>query len=126
MVDAARLTLGYSGKLKKEFFMSLQTLLLALCVSLLIGCADPVSSSSPSAQVCQGFGCATKSNDFPSRAATHHPTKDEKIRVRRGEDPQFGSEEIRVHGSFPMHFFTSLSAIPVTQSSVEPFTEPKA
>jgi len=79
-------------------------LLAACCAGLLTGCAGPVSSSSPSAQICQGFGCVTTPGRFPSRAETHRPTKEEKIRARQGEDPRTGAEELRVQGNFPVHF----------------------
>lgn len=82
--------------------MLLRLLLLAGCTSLLVSCVGPVSSS-PSTQICQGFGCATGPGSFPSRAETHRPTKDEKIRARQGKDPRFGSEEISVQSRFPVH-----------------------
>lgn len=73
----------------------------------LASCADgsAPSGSGTSSQpisVCQGFGCKTTPGKTPSRAETHKPTKDEKIRARRGENPNFGSDEWSVGGSFPM------------------------
>ncbi|MDC6119607.1 hypothetical protein PJX95_16255 [Serratia rubidaea] len=65
--------------------------------TLLNACAtDGISLSSPS--VCQGFGCGNRPGEQADQAATHKPTKDEKIRAHRGENPDFGSDDIRISG----------------------------
>lgn len=43
--------------------------------------------------VCTGFGCSNLPGKPPGRIDTHKATKNEKIRARRGESPDFGSEE---------------------------------
>lgn len=77
---------------------------LAVLTLLLAGCADsyPTTEQEKSLSVCQGFGCETQPGKLPTSAATHKPTRDEKIRARQGQNPDFGSENIRV--SAPIHF----------------------
>ncbi|MCP1440753.1 hypothetical protein J3D56_004189 [Erwinia persicina] len=68
----------------------------------LAACSNPQpQDKTPSLKICKGFGCDSLPGKPPSRADTHKPTKDEKIRARRGESPDFGSEELNVGGRFP-------------------------
>lgn len=77
--------------------MNLRIMAILLMTVLLNACAtDGISLSSPS--VCQGFGCGNRPGEQADQAATHKPTKDEKIRARRGENPDFGSDDIRISG----------------------------
>ncbi|AVJ17230.1 hypothetical protein CLM71_08845 [Serratia sp. MYb239] len=77
--------------------MNFRIIVILLMTALLNACSsDGISLSSPS--VCQGFGCEKKPGEQPDQAATHKPTKDEKIRARRGENPNFGSDNITLSG----------------------------
>lgn len=83
-------------------FQSIKVLL-AICLSLVLAAcsnhysADPESSTSQPI-ICSGFGCSTSPGKLPSRMETHKATKEEKIRARRGESPDFGSGEWSVGG----------------------------
>lgn len=75
--------------------------ILSVCVSLTLAACNsyaplPTESSSSEPVVCSGFGCSKTPGKLPSRMETHKATKDEKIRARRGEAPNFGSEEWRI------------------------------
>jgi len=78
---------------------------LALLASSLFIASCSTDYGSPkvgSPQICQGFGCPSALGSKPNSAETHKPTKDEKIRVRSGEKPNFGSENISV--GFPVRW----------------------
>lgn len=70
----------------------------------LAGCADsyPTTEQEIKPSVCQGFGCETRPGKLPTDISTHKATKDEKIRARQGDSPDFGSENI--HISMPRHY----------------------
>lgn len=78
--------------------------ILMLFTFFLSGCTStyPGEVKIERSPVCQGFGCKKGPGTFPNNAATHKPTKDEKIRVRQGLPPNFGSEEITI--SAPVYF----------------------
>jgi len=77
---------------------------IAVLTLSLAGCADadPTTEREKSISVCQGFGCETRPGKLPTYAATHKPTRDEKIRARQGDSPDFGSENI--HISMPRRY----------------------
>ena len=75
----------------KIWTLTVLTLSLAGCAD-----ADPTTEREKSISVCQGFGCENRAGKLPTHASTHKPTRDEKIRVRQGGNPDFGSENIRV------------------------------
>lgn len=90
--------------------MGLRMITVFITPILLAACVDsdyrPVTSTvsaENSTNICQGFGCANTPGKLPSRPETHKPTKDEKIRARQGENPNFGSEEWRVSATFPIN-----------------------
>ncbi|MGU9760796.1 hypothetical protein ACV1BL_25240 (plasmid) [Serratia marcescens] len=60
--------------------------------------SNGLSINSHPQPICQGFGCIDKPGKLPSSIENHKATKDEKIRVRRGENPNFGSDEISIRG----------------------------
>lgn len=75
--------------------------ILSVCLSLTLAACNsyaplPTEPSSSEPVVCSGFGCSKTPGKLPSRMETHKATKDEKIRARRGEAPNFGSEEWRI------------------------------
>lgn len=76
----------------------------AVLILLVTGCADSYSTAEQEKKtaVCQGFSCETRPGRLPINAATHKPTRDEKIRARQGANPDFGSENMRV--GVPLHF----------------------
>ncbi|MDN4627808.1 hypothetical protein [Erwinia sp. PsM31] len=75
--------------------------LVSLSLTLAACSNPPPQDKTPPLKICKGFGCDSLPGKTPSRADTHKPTKDEKIRARRGESPDFGSEELNVGGRFP-------------------------
>lgn len=76
----------------------------ALITVMLSACADNGPFTAPSSGhpqgICQGLGCNTPRNSKPSASGTptRKATRDEKIRARRGEDPQFGQQDITIRG----------------------------
>lgn len=74
---------------------------ITLCTSLLLTSCNNHYSSDPSPAptqpaICSGLGCIKAPGKPTSRLETHKATKDEKIRARRGESPDFGSEELNI------------------------------
>lgn len=82
-------------------------LVLTACLPfIMVACSSETSHTPTSAprelKACTGFGCTQSPGKLPSRIETHKATKDEKIRARRGESPDFGSGEGSVSG--PLRF----------------------
>ncbi|MEW5289121.1 hypothetical protein ABW286_07990 [Erwinia papayae] len=81
----------------------MKAIMLLILSTLLSACSsDPHQPHPSSGEICQGFGCSTAPGKLPSRADTHKPTKEEKIRVRQGGTPDFGSDEMSIGGHFPL------------------------
>lgn len=78
--------------------------ILMLLAFFLSGCAStyPGEVKIERSPACREWGYKTWPGTFPNNAAAHKPTKEEKIRVRQGLPPNFGSEDISI--SFPIHF----------------------
>ncbi|WP_337029781.1 hypothetical protein [Pantoea agglomerans] len=81
---------------------SIKILITAAISFTLLACSSDTSYNPDSPpdelSVCTGFGCSKSPGKRPSSIDTHKATKNEKIRARRGESPDFGSEEWSVGG----------------------------
>lgn len=79
-----------------------KVILIGLIAVLMQGCESGpdgrgISSSEPI--VCQGSDCDYRTHrGLPDIMPGHKATRDEKIRARQGENPDFGSDNLRIEG----------------------------
>ncbi|CAI1954304.1 MULTISPECIES: hypothetical protein [Serratia] len=83
--------------------MNKKAIFLAFFTVVMTGCANEARWGAGEGPLfCQGFECANRSEENSGQAENHKPTQEEKRRVMRGEDPDFGSENISIGGTLPV------------------------